>query len=186
MTDQLLKETQKKFDAITEWYRKELAMMRAGRATPALVEDVMAEAYQTRMPLKQLAAITLLDARTISIEPWDQAMLPAIERAISQAQSLGLSPVSKGKSVLVMIPPLNEERKMLLVKTISQKLEEARIRVRRDREDAWNAVQEAEKAGKIREDDKFRAKDTLQEMVDDTNKIFEEAARQKEDEIRQT
>lgn len=181
--DQVFKNLQAQFDEAATALEKALGGLRAGRATPALVEDIAVEAYGAKMPLKQVAAITVPDHKTLVIEPWDQGLIPAVERAISQAEGLGLAPTTRGKAIFVTIPSLSEERRKTLLKVVGEKFEEARIRLRRDREEAWSEIQGREKDGSIGEDDKFRAKDRLQELVNQTNEKLEQIKDKKEKEM---
>ena len=153
----------------TGHFKEELGAFRTGRATPALIENVEVECYGTRTPLKQLAVINAPEARSLSVQPWDKNSIKEIEKAISSSRS-GLSVVVTGEIIRVNIPPLTEETRKELVKNLHQKMEEARANIRSLREQAWKEIQEAEKAGQIREDDKFRGKEELQKAIDDSNK----------------
>ncbi len=163
-------------------FKEELAALRTGRATPALIENIEVECYGVRNPLKQLAAITAPEARVLVIQPWDINILKEIETALRKARP-GLGLTLTGELIRVNIPPLNEESRKELVRVLSQKAEAARMAVRYCREQAWKEIQESEKEGKIREDDKFRGKDALQKVIDDYNKKIEEMRAAKEEEI---
>lgn len=162
--------------------KEEVGALRTGRATPALVENVMVESYGSKMPLKQLAAINAPEARLLVIQPWDKGILKEIEKAITSSRS-GFSPVVDGEFVRISVPSLNEERRKELMRDLAQTLEEARKTVRSLREQAWREIQDGEKAGLIREDDKFRGKDELQKLIDDYNKKIDELGKIKEKEI---
>ena len=166
-----------------EKLKEELAGLRIGRATGALVENLIVDYYGSKSPLKQIAAISVPDSRTIVIEPWTQDHLVNIEKAINNSD-LGLNPSNNGKSIHLIIPPLTEERRQELVKILHQKTEEARISIRNLREDVWEEIQNLEKDGKISEDDKFRGKDDLQKMINEYNNIVKEISEQKEKEIK--
>ena len=140
------------------YLKDEMATLRTGRATPALVETVMVESYGSKLPLKQLAAINVPDARMIVVQPWDKAILKEIEKAIRESRS-GLAPVTEGDFIRISILPLSEEHRKELVRNLSQKLEAAKKTVRSLREQSWKEIQDGERAGLIREDDKFRGKD---------------------------
>lgn len=179
---ELINKIKPDLDRTSEYFKGELSKLRVGRATPAMVEDLEVECYGSRMPIKQLANITAPQPRLIIIQPWDKSILEDIKKAISQS-SLGVSPVIDGEVIRVNIPPLSEERREELVKILRDRMEEARISIRHKREEAWKEVQESERAGEIPEDDKFKAKDKLQDLVDEYNKKIEEIGKKKEGEI---
>jgi len=166
----------------TAHFKEELGAFRTGRATPALIENVEVECYGTRTPLKQLAVITASDARSLSVQPWDKNSLKEIEKAISSSRS-GLSVTLTGEIIRVNIPPLTEETRKELIRDLRQKQEESKGAIRSLRGQAWEEIQEAEKAGQIREDDKFRGKEELQKAIDEANKKLEDLAGAKEKEI---
>ena len=166
-----------------EKLKQELAGLRIGRATGALVESLIVDYYGTKSPLKQMASISIPDSRTIVIEPWTQDHLVNIEKAINNS-NLGLNPNNDGKVIRLVIPPLTEERRQELVKSLHQKTADARISIRNLREDVWEEIQNLEKDGKISEDDKFRGKDDLQKMINEYNEIVKEISEQKEKEIK--
>lgn len=178
----LIQEKKADFEKSIEHFQLELAKLRTGRATPALIEDVKVDYYGTKTPLKQMAAISSPDPRSLMVQAWDRSALALIENAIRESD-LGLNPVNDGVVVRINIPTLTEERRKDLVKVLNQKAEEARIAVRAVREDAWKEIQELEKGGTINEDDKFKAKDKLQEVVDVFNKKIEEVRAKKEQDI---
>lgn len=171
-----------KFEKTIEFFQEELGKLRTGRASASLVEDLLVDYYGSKSPMKQVASITVPEPRTIAISPWDKDSLVNIEKAIRDSQ-LNLNPMNDGQLVRINIPPLNEERRRDLVKLLNQKAEEARVSVRKTREDIWDEIQKAEKEGKMGEDDKFSGKDALQEVVDGYNKKIEELREKKEEEI---
>ncbi|PIV10214.1 MAG: ribosome recycling factor [Candidatus Portnoybacteria bacterium CG03_land_8_20_14_0_80_41_10] len=182
MSKELIDKIKPNLDKTTEYLKGELASLQIGRATPSLIEDLTVECYNQKMPLKQLANIQTLDSRSILIQPWDKSILKNIEKALGHSK-LGLSPVVEEDFVRLTIPPLSEERRKELNKIVQEKMEECRISIRRQREEIWRRIQDLEKEGKISEDDKFKAKDELQKVVDDYNRQIEEAAEKKEKEI---
>ncbi|HBP01085.1 MAG TPA: ribosome recycling factor [Candidatus Moranbacteria bacterium] len=165
-----------------EHFKFELGKLRTGRANPSLVEDVMVDYYGSRTPLKQIAAINTPEPRQITIQPWDRGAISAIEGAIRESD-LGINPVNDGILIRLSIPSLTEERRRDLVKVLNGKAEEGRIAVRNIREDAWKEIQDLEKKGDISEDDKFRAKEKLQVLIDEYNKKIEEIREKKEIDI---
>lgn len=168
--------------AIESKLKNQLAVVRTGRANPALLEEIKVDYYNAKTPLRHVAAITAEDARTLRIQPWDIAVIPAIENAI-RSSSLGVQPVVDKDGVRVILPELTEERRHSLLKLAKEKLEEARISLRRARDGVWKDIQEKERAKEMSEDDKFRLKDKLQEITDKANKTFEEIVSLKEKEI---
>lgn len=182
MYQEILNKLKPDLDKAIDCFKTEIATLRTGRATPALVEDIKVESYGTKILLKQLAVIHAPEPRTIVIQPWDKNVIKDIERAIISFRS-GLNLVVDGDMIRINIPSLTEERRRELVKILNQNLEEARISVRQHRDEAWRKIQNLEREGKIREDDKFRAKDELQKIVDCYNTKIQEAGEIKEKEI---
>ena len=156
--------------------------IRTGRATPTLLDGVQVEAYGARMPISQVASLSTEDARTLRITPWDASQTKEIERAITLA-NLGVSSAVDDKGLRVFFPELTSERREQLLKISKQKLEEARVALRGERDKVWSDIQAKEKDGKLSEDEKFRAKDEMQKLIDEGNKKLEELAERKEKEI---
>lgn len=183
-TKDLLNSKKHSFDAALEFYKTDIASIRTGRATPALVEDIVVDAYgqNQKMHVKELATITAPEPRSLLIQPWDKGVVQAIEGAIRKSE-IGLSPVVDGQTIRLNIPSLTEERRKEFIKLLKQKTEDARVKIRRIREDIWHKVQTMEHAHEISEDEKFKAKDDLQKMVDDYNKKTEELEKKKEQEL---
>lgn len=171
-----------KASQIEEWLVKEFAGFRTGRASPAILEKVVVEAYGSRQPISHLATVSILDPKNLHIIPWDKELVRPIETAIAAA-NLGVSVMSDGSLVRVSFPELTSERRIQLVKLLKEKLEEARVKVRNEREKAWNEIQRKEKEGEISEDEKFRLKEALQKLVDVTNNRLEESTLRKEKDI---
>ena len=182
MYQELIKQRRKDFDAAIDWAKSEAAGIRTGRANPDLVSDIQVDYMGTPLKIKEVAAISTPDARSILIQPWDKGALAGIEKAIRDS-SLGLAPVVDGTSVRLTIPALTEERRKEYIKMMGQKIEEARIRLRGVREDIWRKVQNAVKDGTAREDDGHKAKDELQKVIDEYNKKLDELFKKKEQEL---
>lgn len=172
----------KKLPEAEEWLKKEFSLLRTGRASPALLDSVFVDCYGAKQPLKHLGAINIEDARTLRIRPWDASLIPQIDQAIRNA-GMGLQALAEKDSLRIIFPELTEERRRALLKVVSEKLEEARISVRKIRDEHWRDIQAREREGKISEDEKFRLKDDLQELVDDIQKKMEDMAKAKEKEI---
>lgn len=171
-----------KLEKIVEKLKGEIAGLRTGRATPALVEDLEVDYYGAKTPLKALASISSPEPRSLTIHPWDKNAIQPIEKAI-QASSLGINPVTDREAIRLTIPSLTEERRRELVKLLGRHLEDARIQVRREREEILRKVDGQEKAKQISEDERFRQKNEVQKTVDETNKKIEEMGAAKEKEI---
>jgi ribosome recycling factor len=171
------------FDKAVEDYKKNIQKIKTGRANAGLVEDVKVDYFGSKTPLMHMASINTPDASTIEIEPWDKSQLSSVEKAI-QESDLGLNPSNDGRVVRLKMPEMTEERRNEMVKVLSKRTEEARIRIRRIREDFWDEAQKKEKEGEISEDEKFSIKESLQEIVDEYNQKIEEIEEKKEEEIK--
>lgn len=169
-------------EKIKDWFKKEIVSLRTGRATPALVENLVVEAYSSRSPLQHVAAINVEDAKTIRITPWDTTVLKSIEQAIMES-SLGVQPIADGQSIRISLPTLTEDRRKMLSKTVAEKLEEARISIRKERDEVWKDIQAKEKDGELTEDDKFSLKEEMQKNIDTIMIELEGIAKKKEEEI---
>lgn len=170
------------FDAAIEFLRHDISGLRTGRASAALVEDIQVEAYGTRQPLKAVASISVADAKTLNIEPWDKSLLLPVETGL-RASSLGINPVNDGKLIRLPLPDLTSERRAELIKVLHQKLESAKISLRKVREDIRDQIEAAEKNKQISEDEKFKLQDDLEKMVKDYNEKVKAVGIEKETEI---
>jgi ribosome recycling factor len=152
MLDELLTELNSRMQKAIDGLAKELATIRAGRATPALLDNIMVDYQGTSVPLFQLSTISIPEANLIIIQPWDRTSLRNIERAILTA-NIGLNPANDGNVIRVVIPPLSEERRKEVVKLVSRKVEERRIAIRNIRRDGIEKLREMEKNKEISEDE---------------------------------
>ena len=150
-----------------ESFRNELQKIRTGRAHPGILDQVHVEYYGSQVPLSQVANVTLLDARTISVQPWEKGMGPKLEKAIRES-GLGLNPASQGDLLRIPMPALTEERRRELTKVVHRASEEAKIAVRNLRRDANDHAKRLTKAKEITEDDERRSLDELQKLTDRT------------------
>jgi len=182
MYKELIEKKKIELEKSIEHYKEDLGQLRTGRASTALVDNIMVDYYGNKSPLKQVASITTPEARTILISPWDKSSLVIIEKELRESQ-LNLNPSNDGQVIRINLPMLTEDRRKELVKLLNQKSEDARISIRKHREDVWDNIQKAEKEGLMSEDDKFIGKDKLQEVVDDYNKKIETIRQEKEVEI---
>lgn len=169
---------------IEGFLKTELASLRVGRATPALVENLSIDYYGTKTPLKQLASISAPEPKVLIIEPWDKNAISAIEKAILTSE-LGLSPIVDKNLIKITIPQLTEERRNALIKIIGIRLEEAKIQNRAKRDGAMKETNDLFNEKKINEDEKFKLKEKTQDIVDETNQNLEDAAKTKEKEIKE-
>ncbi|HVM73967.1 MAG TPA: ribosome recycling factor [Candidatus Paceibacterota bacterium] len=171
-----------KLAAAREWLAREYRGVRTGRAAPAILDGLSVTAYGSMVPLKQIAAVSVEDARTLRIAPFDPSLIKEIERSLT-AGNLGLGISADGSSVRASFPELTSERRLELVKIAKHKLEEARAAVRVARDETKKDVQEAEKEGGMGEDEKFRIVEELQKRVDAANAELEKAFENKEREM---
>lgn len=148
-----------------ELFRKELSSLRAGRASPALLEKITVDYYGVPTPVNQIATITVPEPRLMVIQPWDKSMVSSIEKAIMKSD-LGITPRSDGNLIRLSIPQLTEERRAELVKMVRKKAEEERIAIRNLRRDANDDIRELEKEGEISEDEARRTQDEVQKLTD--------------------
>lgn len=182
MIEQLIKDRHRDLEEIVAWIKGETASIRTGRANPDMVTDIVIDYLGTPLRIKEVAAVSTPDARSIVIQPWDKQALSAIEKGIRESP-LKLSPVVDGIAVRLTVPPLTQERREEYIKLLKTKTEEARIRVRHIREELLKKVQTAVKEKKAREDDVHRAKERLQKLVDEYNGKIEDIANKKEAEL---
>lgn len=167
---------------VENWFSGELSGIRTGRASAVLLDGVVVDSYGTKTALKHVANISVEDARSLRIAPWDNGLIKGIETAIAAA-NLGVSTMSDSAGIRVIFPELTSDRRVQLVKLLGQKLEDARVSLRKEREAVWNDIQKQEKDGTLSEDDKFKGKESLQKIVDEGNAKLEALAAKKEQEI---
>ena len=171
-----------KMQKAIENLRREYGTLRAGRATPSLLERVMVDYYGTPTPVSQVANISIPEPRTILIKPWEKTVLQAIEKAI-QKSDLGITPNNDGESIRLNIPQLTNDRRKELCKVVNKKAEENRVAVRNMRRDANDAVKKLEKDKKITEDDSKKGIDNIQKITDKYIKEIDSIMAAKEKEI---
>lgn len=167
---------------VEEFLGKEYSQLNIGRASPMVLDGVVVESYGSRVPLKNTASISIEDPKTLRIAPWDKNQIKDIEKAIVGA-NLGLSVATDDLGIRVIFPQLTTETRQTLVKVLKEKLEEQRITVRREREIVWRDVEIKEKEGKLTEDEKFRAKEELQKIIDEVNRNLEASFEKKQKEV---
>ncbi len=174
-----IKKEKKEFEKIIEYFQNDISSIKTGRANTAFLEGVEVEVYGSKMKIKELASVAVQDAKTLVIQPWDKGSLKPIEKAIRDA-GLGLSPVAEKDLIRIVFPPLTEERRKEYIKLLHSKMEEARIKFRRLRDEIRREIQDG---GSLNEDEEFKAKEDLQEMIDEYNKKIEEVTTKKEQEL---
>lgn len=165
-----------------EAFKRELAKVRTGRASPAMLDGVRVDYYGTPTPVNQVSTVTVVDARMLSVKPWEKSMVPIIDKAI-RASDLGLNPVADNDLVRVPIPPLTAERRRDLVKGIKKTSEEAKIAVRGSRRDAMDMLKDAEKDKAITEDERKKGEVKIQDLTDKYVASIDELEKGKEKEI---
>ncbi len=165
-----------------DFLEREMAKIRTGQVSPALIEGIIVECFNERFPLKQLATISVREHREIVIQPWDKSYLESIEKSISQSSVIA-RPIRDKEVVRLTFPPMTEDYRKNLIKIISEKQEDARKTLRHWRESAWKEAQEKQRQGNISEDDKYRVKDGLQDLINEYNKKIEEIGEKKKKEI---
>ncbi|MEW6723708.1 MAG: ribosome recycling factor [Bacillota bacterium] len=182
MVKDILKETESRMKKTIEVFQHDLAGMRAGRATPALLEKVMVEHWGTSMPVNQLANISVPEPKLLVIQPWDKGALASIERAILKSD-LGINPMNDGNVIRLVVPQLTQERRQDLVKQVRRKAEEERVAIRNLRREANDFLKGLEKEKAISEDELHRAQDEIQKKTDDHIKEIDRILAAKEKEI---
>lgn len=171
-----------RLQGVHTWLQDQYAGIRTGQATPALLDTVKVENYGSLMPINQVGSVGAEDARTLRISTWDASVIPAVERALQEAD-LGVSVASDSSGVRVIFPELTSERREQLLKLAKQKLEDARISVKSARDDSKKEIDRQQKEGEISEDEKFSQMEVVQKEIDSANKKLEDLFTQKETEI---
>ena len=182
MPNEIVDDLKIKLEKNLNHFEEEISGFCVGRAAPMLVENILVEYFGTPTPLKQISNISIPDPKTIAIQPWEKGQLKEIEKAIVDAE-IGMTPVNDGVVIRLSVPQPTEEGRRDLVKKLHSKLEEARIEVRKFRDDLWKEVKELEKSGDLTEDDKFDLKDEIQKVVDEANGELKSKSEEKEKEI---
>ncbi|MEJ2744896.1 MAG: ribosome recycling factor [bacterium] len=180
--DEILEEMELKMMKTLEVVEHEFATIRTGKASPALVENIMVDYYGTQTRLRQIAGISTPEARLIVIQAWDAAALDAIERALLKSK-LGITPIKDGRVVRVPIPELSEERRKELDKLVKHMAEEGRVAIRNVRRDANDHIKKEQKAGKITEDDMTHSEKHVQEKTNEYVGKIDNLLARKEKEI---
>ncbi|GCE46831.1 ribosome-recycling factor [Thermosporothrix hazakensis] len=165
-----------------EALKHDLGSIRTGRASSALVERITVDYYGTPTPVNQVATITVPEARLLVIQPWDKKMIPDIEKAI-QKSDLGINPTNDGQVIRLNIPPMSEERRKEMVKTLHKKLDEHKVAIRNVRRDVQEKLRDREKKKEVSEDELKRSTDKLQKLTDRYIAEMDKVGKTKEQEI---
>ena len=165
-----------------ESFKRDLQKIRTGRANTAMLDGIKVDYYGTPTPVNQVATVQVVDARLITVKPWEKNMIPVIDKAI-RASDLGINPVADSELVRLPIPPLTQERRRDLAKSVGKQTEEARVAVRAARRDAMDMVKDAEKEKQITEDERKKGETKIQELTDKYIASVDDVAKAKEKEI---
>ena len=179
-----LKELKRRMEGAVNAFKSDIASLRTGRASANVLDPVQVSAYGSRMPLNQVATITVPEPRMLSVSVWDRSMVKAVETAIRES-NLGLNPIIEGQSMRIPLPELNEERRKSLVKVAHEYTEKAKVAVRNVRRDGMDGLKKAEKDGDISQDDSRSSSDKVQKMTDETISEIDRLLQDKEKEIMQ-
>jgi ribosome recycling factor len=179
---QLIKDAKGRMDKSIETLRSELAKIRTGKATTVLLDSIKVDYYGNMVPLNQVGNVSVLDAHTLAITPWEKQMVQIVDKAILEA-NLGLNPISDGTNLKIPIPPLNEERRKELVKLVKKFGEESKVAIRNVRRDAIDHLKREEKEKKMTEDQLHDAEKEMQKLTDDHIKLVDDTLKHKEKEI---
>jgi ribosome recycling factor len=182
MLAELKKTTEQKMHKSVDAFKADLSKVRTGRAHTGLLDHIMVDYYGAPTPLNQVAKVTLLDARTIGVQPFEKKLLQAVEKAIRDSD-LGLNPASMGEQVRVPMPALTEERRKELIKVVRHEAENARVAVRNLRRDANHHLKEALKKKEVSENDERRTQEEVQKLTDRSIAEIDKLLQQKEAEL---
>ena len=182
MTTEALADASSRMQGAVRALQRDLSGIRTGRANPALVENIMVEYGGATYPLNQLAQIAVADARLLTIQPWDPSSIGDIEKSI-QTSDLGIMPGNDGKMIRLPIPPLTEERRNELVRSVRRRVEDGKVAVRNVRRDVQDRIRKLQRDSDISEDDARRAQDDLQKTTDNAVSEIDEVSKRKEEEV---
>lgn len=177
-----LAEARAQMEKALEALRREFASVRAGKATPALLDTVRVEAYGSKLPINQVGTVSAPEPRLVVVQPWDKSLIPAIEKAIREAQ-LGLNPSNDGSVIRIPIPPLTEERRKEMVRMLHKMAEEGRVAIRHARQEAREAIKRRQQAHELSEDEARRELDEVQRLTDEYIAKVDQLLKAKEQEV---
>jgi ribosome recycling factor len=182
MIEDITTDTDNGMKKAVESFKRDLQKIRTGRANAAMLDGIKVDYYGTPTPVNQVATVQVVDARLITVKPWEKAMIAVIDKQI-RASDLGINPVADGELVRLPIPPLTQERRRDLAKTVGKQTEEARVAVRSARRDAMDMIKDAEKEKQVSEDERKKGEKNIQDLTDKYIGQIEDIAKAKEKEI---
>ena len=182
MISEVLEETRDRMGKSEKAFETELGKVRTGRASQSMLDNVRVDYYGTQTPLPQMATVSVPESRLLTVKPWDASVINEVEKAILKA-NLGLTPSNDGKLIRISIPPLTEERRKEIVKSVAKTCEEFKVAVRNIRRDSNEMLKDLQKEGDISEDDSFKAQKQVQELTDASIKKLDNIFATKEKEI---
>lgn len=182
MVKETLQAAEQRMKKSVESIQNELASIRTGKATTALLDGIKVESYGQLVPLKQVGNVSVKDSKTLMVQLWDKSVVPNVEKAIRES-GMGLNPATEGQSIRVPIPPLTEERRREYVKLVKKFAEDGKVALRNIRRDAIQTIEKAEKEKAITEDEKNRGKKDADSLTQRYEKLIEETVAKKEKEI---
>jgi len=182
MIEDIIRDAEQRMRRTLETMKHELAKIRSGRAHPSLLEHIIVSYYGSDVPINQVASITVLDARTLSVSVWDKNATQSVEKAIMTSE-LGLNPVTAGEIMRIPLPSLTEDRRKELIKVVKSEAEKGRVAIRNIRRDANNHLKEQVKAKEISEDDERHAEERVQKITNTQIEEVEKLLRSKEGEL---
>jgi len=182
MINDITNDTEAGMKKAVDAFKRDLQKIRTGRANAAMLDGIKVDYYGTPTPVNQVATVQVVDARLITVKPWEKAMIAVIDKAI-RASDLGINPVADSELVRLPVPPLTQERRRDLAKVVNKQTEEARVAVRAARRDAMDMIKEAEKDKEISEDERKNGEKKIQELTDKYVASVDEIAKAKEKEI---
>ncbi len=179
---QFSEEFKKTAEEIKSWLSKEYMSLHTGKASPQILDGIYVDSYGSMTPIKNVSSISIEDAKTLRVAPWDKSLIKSVEKAIVSAD-IGLSVASDDLGLRVIFPMLTTETRTKLVKILKEKLEEARVSVRKERERLNKEIDEKEKSGGMSEDEKFGFKEAIQKKVEETNNELDSLFKKKETDV---
>jgi len=182
MLKELIEEARSDLKKIEDDYKREVSKFRTGRASVSILDGISIDYYGVRTPIKQLATLGVPEANLIIVQPWDNKILMDIDRAIRNS-NIGINPVSDGRVIKLPVPPLDQQRRLEIVKTLKRYTEERRANMRNIRRDYRDTVKQMKDDKEITEDDEKRFYDDLQKIIDEENEVIERVEREKEKHI---
>ena len=182
MINDITSDTEDGMKKAVDSFRRDLQKIRTGRANTAMLDGIKVDYYGTPTPVNQVATVQVVDARLITVKPWEKSMIAVVDKAI-RASDLGINPVSDSELIRLPIPPLTAERRKELAKVVNKQTEEARVAVRSARRDAMDLVKEAEKDKDITEDERKTGEKKIQDLTDKYIAMIDDVAKSKEKEI---